>query len=219
MAEKAKNMTEEELKDKQYQRLIAARNFHYDNLNKWLMSFYVIIGALFVALYQLHGKDTYLLMEFCVAVVGYVVSIGALLSGKGYFYWETNWIMLVHHFEKINFEKKEDRVYSVFANKNTNNSRCCPITGANVSTTKVMLVVTTIIATLWGIVAIYLGIFMLPKLGIKIPTPIFNLLLAFFCSCILTISLMAGGAKSLESDLSNIDDLGLIKENMDKPQN
>ena len=32
----------------QYEKLIAARNYHYDNLNKWLMSFYVIIGALFM---------------------------------------------------------------------------------------------------------------------------------------------------------------------------
>ena len=211
-------MTEEELKDKQYQRLIEARNFHYNNLNKWLITFYAIIGALFLALWTLHASATmHRYMELCVAIVGYVVSIGAILSIKGYYYWETNWIMLVHHFEKVNFKTKEDRVYSVFANTSVNNSACCPVSGAHVSTSKVSLAITTFISVVWGMIAIYIGISLLPRFGVEIPSSIFCVMLAFMISCVLTILLMVFGAKKLESDLSNIDNLGLTKENMDKP--
>ena len=62
----------------QFQRLLAARNFHYDNLNKWLMTFYVIIGALFVAFYSVDENE----YRFIVAIVGYLVSLSAFLSGK-----------------------------------------------------------------------------------------------------------------------------------------
>lgn len=173
MAEEKKNQddmnNEMTFEERQYERLINARNFHYENLNKWLMSFYVIIGALFLALYTLHGNGNHHVMELCVAIVGYMVSIAALLSGKGYYYWETNWIMLVHHFEKIHFAKKEERIYSIFANSNANNSVCSPLIGANVSTSKVMLTLTACIAVLWGTISTYMAIQLLPKLGIELP--------------------------------------------------
>lgn len=223
MAEEKKNINnnmegkEMSFEERQYQRLIDARNFHYENLNKWLMSFYVIIGALFLALYTLHGNGNHHVMELCVAIVGYMVSIAALLSGKGYYYWETNWIMLVHHFEKIHFAKKEERIYSIFANSNANNSVCSPLIGANVSTSKVMLTLTACIAVLWGTISTYMAIQLLPKLGIELPPSFFSLLLAFCISCVLTPIISIMGVKCFGSNFENIDDLGLTDKNMDKP--
>lgn len=212
MAEDAKYMTEEEKKDKQYERLIAARNFHYDNLNKWLITFYAIIGALFLALWTLHASATmHRYMELCVAIVGYVVSIGAILSIKGYYYWETNWIMLVHYFEKNNFKENGERVYSVFANKNANNCVCNPVAGTNVSTSKVALAITTFIAVLWGTFALYFSANLLmetcefkdvcPK-SIVVP-------ISMCISCLMTMILLYKGAERFSSDLSGLDDLNI----------
>lgn len=206
-------------KEKQYEALITARNFHYNNLNKWLMTFYVMIGALFVALWTLHKSEvSHRHMELCVAVVGYIVSIAAWLSGKGYYYWETNWIMLIHHFEQVNFDCKDDMVYSVFANKSVNNSLCCPVSGANVSTSKVALAITTFITILWGMIATYLGINLLPKVGVEIPSPLFNVILALLVSFVLSFGLMALGGKLFKSNFENIADMELTKKNISIPQ-
>lgn len=214
MAEAKKgNMTPIEKMQKQYDRLIAARNYHYDNLNKWLMTFYVIIGALLIAFYNLYPRNIAML----VAILGYVISIGAFLSIKGYFYWEVNWITLIHHFEKVHFKSNDDRVYSVFANKGTNNS-LNPIKGANVSTTKVALVMTTLIIVVWGIILVFMGINYLPKFDIKIPDKSINIILSITGSCVMTIVLLPWGCLALQSNLDNLDDMELTKDNMDKPQ-
>ena len=219
MSEETKHMTEEEKKDKQYERLIAARNFHYDNLNKWLITFYAIIGALFLALHTLHAEEhLHRYMELCIAIVGYIVSIGAILSIKGYYYWETNWIMLVHHFEKVYLanEPKDMRVYSVFANQKANNDIGSIRQGANISTSKVALVITGFIAWIWGIIAIYFCIMLLPIAdndGITCCKLLFSGIVSF----VITYMLILIGGYFLKSDLDNIDDLKLTKENIDKP--
>lgn len=210
---KKRNMTPTEKLQKQYDRLIAARNYHYDNLNKWLMTFYVIIGALLVAFYHLYPQNIAML----IAILGYVISIGAFLSIKGYFYWEVNWITIIHHFEKVHFRSKDERVYSVFANKGTNNS-LNPIKGANVSTTKVALVMTTLIIVVWGIILVFMGINYLPKFDIKIPDKSINIILSIAGSCVMTVVLLPWGCLALQSNLDNLDDMGLTKDNMDKPQ-
>ena len=40
-----------------YEFLINARNFHYDNFNKWMTYFYVAIGALFVGYYTIASSE------------------------------------------------------------------------------------------------------------------------------------------------------------------
>ena len=101
MAEKKNinNMEDKEMSfgERQYERLIKARNFHYENFNKWSLYFYAIIAALFVGYYNV--KDS-VVLSMVIAVVGYVVSICCHLSGKGYYYWENNWIKLIMHYEK-----------------------------------------------------------------------------------------------------------------------
>lgn len=214
-------MSPEELNEKrmqkQYQRLIEARNFHYENLNKWLITFYAIIGALFVAFYSVRGDD----YRIIVALLGYIVSIAAFLSGKGYYYWEINWMMLVHHFEKAYLKEliKEHgddmRVYSVFANKKANNDLCSLTKGANISTTKVALAITGFIMCLWGMIVIYMGIKLLPSSISSCPMW-GKILFSFFASIVLTQCLIRFGGKKLESDMQPLDDLCINDNNKDK---
>lgn len=202
-------------KEKQYDRLIKARNYHYDNLNKWLMTFYAIIGALFIAFYKLYPHGIAVL----IAILGYGISIGTLFSIKGYFYWEVNWIMLVHHFEKVNYKKKDDRVYSVFANIDANNSSC-PTEGANISTTKVALAITTFIAIIWGMISFYYGVNLLEKLDVNIPNMPTIAFWSFIASTFFTFVIIATGSKAkyLQSDMQNLTNMGLTKENMSLQQ-
>lgn len=194
-------MTEqEEIMQKQYDRLIAARNYHYDNLNKWLMSFYVIIGALFVAFYKLYPKD----IAIVIAILGYLVSLAALLSGKGYSYWETNWILLLQGLERKVIIRQNERVYSVMADKEANNDAMNPISGANVSTTKVALLITSIITVSWGVIAICMGIDMLGWLERMLFVKIG---IGLVISAIVSWLLMWAGSKRLHSDIDNLGDL------------
>ena len=199
MGKESKNMP---TVNDQYQRLIEARNFHYNNLNKWLMTFYVILGALFVAFYTVKGLEN----QVIVAIVGYIVSIAALLSGKGYYYWETNWIMLVHDFERRHIESQEDRVYSVFANMSANNSICCPTKGANISTSKVALAITAFISWLWGAIMIY---FLLKWASCPCleKCKLLKILLAGLGSYPLTQGLVWLGGKLFPSEMKPLDDL------------
>ena len=237
MAEKAKHIKKDQVGTKltdeqkmQYERLIAARNFHYENLNKWLITFYAIIGALFVALYSLHKENGHQLMELCVAFIGYVVSIAAYLSGKGYYYWETNWIMLVHNFEKKHLidaekykkdkeaylkENKDDyRTYSVFANMEANNDIDKITSGANISTSKVALAITWFITILWGAMVIFFGLCILLQTfccdegPLKICCKLLVGLISVITSLGMTLLFVKIG-KFFQSDLGGVDDLKL----------
>ncbi len=211
MVEETKNMPSV---DDQYQRLIKARNFHYDNLNKWLMSFYVIIGALFIALYTLHSSaHLHRYMEIAVAMVGYVVSFGALLSGKGYSFWEMNWILLLQDLERKAVPEQKERVYSIMADEEVNNNAMNPISGANVSTTKVTLLITSIVTVLWGMIVIYLGCNLL---GWFDECRIAKVGVGLVISAIVSWLLMWGGSNWLHSDLNNLDDLKHPKKEMGK---
>ncbi len=215
MPEEKKNMP---TVDDQYQLLINARNLHYDNLNKWLMSFYVIIGALFVAMQAIHiGDHPHRYFELGIAIAGYIVSIAAFLSCKGYYYWETNWIMLVHDYEERKIARLEDRTYGVFGNMEANKSLWNPIMGANVSTTKVALAMTSIITVLWGAIIIYFSINLLEWFpDAEIVTKIGP---ALFVSAFITWLISALCAAILPSDLSPLKDreLNQKEENyMDK---
>ena len=207
MAEaKKENMTDDE--QKQYDRLIAARNYHYDNLNKWMMTFYVIIGALFVAFQAIHcGEYLHRHLELGVAIAGYMVSVAAVLSGKGYYYWETNWIRLVQEYENNHVQVKTERVYSVFANMSANNFLSNPTKGANVSTSKVSLAMTFIVAVLWGTIVIYMGTNLLG--WFKGDCKLIVVLIELIISAIITWGLMVCGTKLLPSKLDNLDDLKL----------
>ena len=137
-----------------YKLLIQARNFHYDNYNKWMSYFYLIIGALFVGLTQIDfNKEPELF--WIVLILGCIVSLFWYWSNKGYYYWIINFINLVSYYEKklLHFNEKE-RIYFVFSNKNEQNNYTSPIKGANISTSKVSILLSFIITTFWFTVLI-----------------------------------------------------------------
>jgi len=193
MVEKNTNMPSV---DDQYQRLINARNYHYDNLNKWLMSFYAIIAALFIAFYSVDGVE----YQIIISVLGYGVSILCLLSGKGYYYWEYKWIEKVHRYEKgvLKYDHDDKQVYSSFVLRNKHDNPFSPIDGSNISTTKVALAATTLIVIAWGCIAIIIGPF-------KAETSMKSILMALIASALMSYGLMLLGTRLFPSSLGPID--------------
>ena len=79
----------------QYQLLINARNFHYDNFNKWMTFFYVAVGAIFVGYYSIIEKTELDFEKIIILSIGLLVSIFWHWSCKGCYYWITNFIQLI----------------------------------------------------------------------------------------------------------------------------
>lgn len=140
------------LKDR-YDLVIKARNFHYDNFSKWMSYFYVIIAALFIALYNIIGKtgELYNSLTLIICLLGFIFSLLWHWANKGYYYWAVHFISLVNHYEKnlLKLDEKE-RVYFVFADKGLNENAYNPITGANFSTSKISLLVSYIVCIVWS---------------------------------------------------------------------
>lgn len=192
--------------DSQYQRLIEARNFHYDNLNKWLMSFYAIIAALFVAFYKLYPGD----IVIVIAILGYIVSLGALLSGKGYYYWEYKWIERLYRFEKLVLKYNHDdkQVYSALSNKKKHDNPYCPTDGANISTTQIALFVTSCITVAWGFIIVMYGFF-----GMQFD--VVSVLISLGASIVASYVFMLIGAACFPSHLGGLDELEKTKTDKD----
>lgn len=156
MAEEKKNINnnmedkEMSFEERQYERLIKARNFHYENFNKWSLYFYAIIAALFMGYYQIENN---FVLSCILALVGYIVSICCYLSGKGYYYWEINWIRLVQAYERrlvIEEEKKSYYVYSKFVEKEESSHPTKLLDGSNISSSKLSLLMSFVISVAWG---------------------------------------------------------------------
>lgn len=189
--------------ERQYQRLIDARNFHYENFNKWSLYFYAIIAALFVGYYSLETKDGNVAesIKWCILVLGYVVSMCCYLSAKGYYYWEINWIKLIMHYEKQVWPiTKEKSVYSSFANKEAFNKYWKITSGANISSSKLSLMVSFCITSAWAVM-----IAMQFVREMCCCCTILWLLVALVGTWLLSVIL----GKALYSDLVNHDDLEL----------
>lgn len=144
-------------KDK-YEILIKARNFHYENFNKWMTYFYVAIGSMFIGYCTLLSKDKGCadsqcqnLVQYVIPFIGYIISILWFWSSKGYYYWNINFISLVNYYERDILKlPKEERVYFVFSNKDEQNKYYSPISGANISTSKVAILFAYIVTFIWG---------------------------------------------------------------------
>ena len=139
-----------------YDYLINARNFHYDNFNKWMTYFYVAIGVLFVGYYTISTEDNMDIEKISLLILGYITSLFWYWSSKGYYFWNINFITLVNDCEKntLKIKKKNKRVYSVFANKKTQNNYLNPISGANISTSKIAILFAFIVSVVWSILLI-----------------------------------------------------------------
>lgn len=135
-----------------YEFLINARNFHYDNFNKWMTYFYVAIGALFVGYYTIASSENMDTEKLILITLGYITSLFWYWSSKGYYFWNINFITLVNDCEKNTLKlKKKKRVYFVFANKKTQNNYLNPISGANISTSKIAILFSFVISIVWNI--------------------------------------------------------------------
>ena len=143
-------------KVERYKTLIEARNFHYANFNKWMTYFYVMMAAIFVALYTLVKEDkdylnTYKEEVISICIAGFIVGLFWYWANKGYYYWNINFITLVNHYEKNVLKLKENRrIYFVFANKNNQNDYLNPLKGANISTSKISILLFFIITLFWS---------------------------------------------------------------------
>jgi hypothetical protein len=147
--EKAKLSSKE-----RYGYLIQARNFHYDNYNKWMTYFYIAVGALFVGYYTLivaNSSDKMHKEITVLACLGYLISVFWYWSAKGYYFWNINFIMLINDCEESDLNLPADkRVYFAFANKKVENNYFNPIRGANISTSKVTIFFSFLVAVVWG---------------------------------------------------------------------
>ncbi|MCQ2740343.1 MAG: hypothetical protein MJ237_09010 [bacterium] len=158
----------------QRDKVLKMRNFHYENFNKWSSFFYIIIGALFVGYYNIVGRDNSELFQNVILLLGYIVSLCWHISNKGYYYWEMHWIFFIIDIEqKLNSE--DDKIYSMFYCKEDGKNQCGDSNGkekvkgdnlyngnywipwepANVSTSKVTLVLSFIVACSWSFLLIY----------------------------------------------------------------
>ena len=146
------------LKDR-YEILIKARNFHYENFNKWMTYFYVMIAALVVGLCNILAKsndNSHILTDksyilTIISSLGFIISIAWYWANKGYYYWNINFITLVNHYESNLLKLKEkERIYFVFANKEKQNDYTSPVSGANISTSKISILLAFIITCFWG---------------------------------------------------------------------
>lgn len=143
-----------------YEYVIKARNFHYREFNVWSTYFSIIVGALFVAYYNLL-KD-HPLLAFVVSALGFIASLCWYLSAKGYAYWWNHWSKYLIYLENQDINTISScGVYSTFFDPESacrkdckkvefdNGSKWNPLKGSNVSTSKVMMLLTLCITISW----------------------------------------------------------------------
>lgn len=157
-------MTEQQ--NNQYQTIIQARNFHYEQFTRWSSYFYVIIGALFVGYYSIAASSD--VLSWVILCLGYLISVANFLSVKGYIYWWQHWNLLLAAFEKRLVANNKDNAtketeewlcnetaYSVFADVYKLDHPTNPLNGSKISTSKVALFVAGVIILGWSILISY----------------------------------------------------------------
>lgn len=142
--------------EKRYEILIRARNFHYENFNKWMSYFYVMIGSLILGFSYIVSKSTTYYSDYkkeliALTAIGFTISLFWHWANKGYYYWNINFVTLVNHYEKNLLKFKEsERIYFVFANKESKNSYSNPFSGANISTSKISILLSYFFSIFFG---------------------------------------------------------------------
>lgn len=128
-----------------YNLIVNARNFHYENFNKWMTYYYVAVAAIFVSFYSIEDSNN--TSKFWLLVVGYIVSVLWHLSCKGYYFWVKHWTAQLLKMEESN----NYAVYSVFTEsvKKKDDKLLNPLQSANISTSKVTLLFSFCISITW----------------------------------------------------------------------
>lgn len=134
-----------------YELRIAARNYNYDNYNKWMNYFVLLIGAIFVAYTsgQVEGETRIIL-----GILGYMLSLLWYLSNKGFYYWMKSYMSLVHRMEEEMYGASSDRlrklaVYAVFSGKSSGNEQRSPLSSSNISSSKIAILMAYLVAVAW----------------------------------------------------------------------
>ena len=199
-----------------YKLLVAARNFHYTNFNKWLTYFYVANGAILVSYLGWMSREdlsTNPKMGYIILSIGIVAGLMLYWSSKGYYYWNINWIMLVNYYEKklLGWEPDE-RIYSIFANKKIQNSYWKPNSGANFSTSKVAILFAFLIVVGWSTTLLFSLIHKQALLGYYLPDWadfLVSLVLSILLVMVVTVLVGLGKGKFLGSNTNPLNDLKL----------
>jgi hypothetical protein len=136
-----------------YKIAISARNFHFNNFSKWMTYYYLAVAAIFVAFYSTNSDTTD--FKIGLPLLGFFVSILWHLSCKGYYFWIKNWTFQISRFEDD--MEDEQKVYSVFSEhvKEKENKLFSPIQSANISTSKLTLILSLFVCFIWSYLSIY----------------------------------------------------------------
>jgi hypothetical protein len=116
----------------------------------------VILGFSYIISKSDNYKDNYHYELIVLALIGFSISLLWHWANKGYYYWNINFITLVNHYEKnlLNF-KESERIYFTFANKDIQNNYFNPISGANISTSKISVLLSYLFSVFFGGYATY----------------------------------------------------------------
>lgn len=139
----------------QYQAIIQARNFHYEQFTRWSGYFNVIIGVLFIGycfIVQTPAANTAdcRVLGWVVLGIGYIASVANYLSVNGYVYRWNRWNSLLKNFEKKACTE-EETVYNVSAEKPESDKSCRLLKGRDISPEKVTIALAGIMILGWSI--------------------------------------------------------------------
>lgn len=192
-----------------YKLVVAARNYHYDNFNKWLTYFYVANAAMFVALFKVVNSESAVSLSLLVCIIGSVTGISLFQSSKGYYYWVIHYIKLVNRYEEKMGWVKDDLIYGQMTMEESDLIDYFILSGANVSSSKIAILLGyTFVITWLSLVVHFLNLEWLNEQSIKCHLSLTTLLVLFFylVLCLLfylfnsDISHMTISKKSLTED-------------------
>ena len=140
----------------QYQTIIQARNFHYEQFTRWSGYFYVIIGVLFIGyclIVQTPAANTAdcRVLGWVVLCIGYIASVANYLAVNGYVYWWNRWTRLLTNFEKKACTEEEESVYNALAEKPKSDISCRLLKGRDISPEKVTIALAGMVILGWSI--------------------------------------------------------------------
>lgn len=139
----------------QYQTIIQARNFHYEQFTRWSGYFYVIIGVLFIGyclIVQTPAANTAdcQVSGWVVLCIGYIASVANYLSVNGYVYRWNRWNSLLKNFEKKACTE-EETVYNALEEKPKSDKPCGLLKGRDISPEKVTIALAGMVILGWSI--------------------------------------------------------------------
>lgn len=206
----------EQLILEQYRNVIIARNFHYDNFNRWTTYFYVAIGSVFFAYISLVTAERiyikwseFIIVKYGLLFLNFIISFFWFVANKGYYYWNIHWINLVHYYEREILKLDiNNRVFNVVSNKKIQNDFLNPIKGANISTSKVTILFSFVVCLISGIMLFY--IFFDSKTisnCIPINSPFLNFIFSTFISIFLIYIMLNLSKKYLKGYIKHMHNL------------